>query len=131
MNEWLERQFKLSERKTDVRTEVIAGITTFMTTEAPTRHTGPVRSRGTCRLYRQVQFGTGDLVVHSQGFVGGVHEGPSAGKLVPGQRSPVLEQGDQLNGAGDPHLPALPRRPKSLKLTLSMRKIQSSRKKVS
>lgn len=31
MNEWLERQFKLSERKTDVRTEVIAGITTFMT----------------------------------------------------------------------------------------------------
>ena len=31
MNEWLEKQFKLSERKTDVRTEVIAGITTFMT----------------------------------------------------------------------------------------------------
>ena len=31
MNEWLERRFKLSERKTDVRTEVFAGITTFMT----------------------------------------------------------------------------------------------------
>lgn len=31
MNDWLERQFKLSDRKTDVRTEVFAGITTFMT----------------------------------------------------------------------------------------------------
>ena len=31
MNEWLEKQFGLSERKTDVRTEVFAGITTFMT----------------------------------------------------------------------------------------------------
>ncbi|MDL2263853.1 NCS2 family permease [Synergistaceae bacterium OttesenSCG-928-I11] len=31
MNSWLEHQFKLSERKTDVRTEVFAGITTFMT----------------------------------------------------------------------------------------------------
>lgn len=31
MNEWLEKQFKLSERKTNVRTEIFAGITTFMT----------------------------------------------------------------------------------------------------
>ena len=31
MSEWLERRFKLTERKTDVRTEVFAGITTFMT----------------------------------------------------------------------------------------------------
>lgn len=31
MNSWLEQQFKLSERHTDVRTEVTAGITTFMT----------------------------------------------------------------------------------------------------
>ncbi|MDR3280867.1 MAG: NCS2 family permease [Synergistaceae bacterium] len=31
MNEWAERQFKLKERNTDIRTEVMAGITTFMT----------------------------------------------------------------------------------------------------
>ena len=31
MNYWMERQFKLKERRTDVRTEVTAGITTFMT----------------------------------------------------------------------------------------------------
>ena len=31
MNEWIESQFKLKERQTDVRTEVMAGITTFMT----------------------------------------------------------------------------------------------------
>lgn len=28
---WLEKQFKLKENKTDVRTEVLAGVTTFMT----------------------------------------------------------------------------------------------------
>ena len=28
---WVERQFKLTENKTNVRTEVMAGITTFMT----------------------------------------------------------------------------------------------------
>ena len=28
---WVERQFRLKENKTDVRTEVMAGITTFMT----------------------------------------------------------------------------------------------------
>ncbi len=26
---WLDRQFKLRENKTDVRTEIVAGITTF------------------------------------------------------------------------------------------------------
>ncbi|MDR1943605.1 MAG: NCS2 family permease, partial [Synergistaceae bacterium] len=31
MNEWLEKRFKLTERRTDVRTEITAGITTFMT----------------------------------------------------------------------------------------------------
>ncbi|MDR1483000.1 MAG: NCS2 family permease [Synergistaceae bacterium] len=31
MNDWIERQFKLKERRTDVRTEVMAGVTTFMT----------------------------------------------------------------------------------------------------
>ncbi|MEG1602236.1 MAG: NCS2 family permease [Cloacibacillus sp.] len=31
MNAWLEKQFKLSQNHTDVRTEVLAGITTFMT----------------------------------------------------------------------------------------------------
>jgi AGZA family xanthine/uracil permease-like MFS transporter len=31
MNEWLERQFKLTERNTNVRTEITAGVTTFMT----------------------------------------------------------------------------------------------------
>lgn len=31
VNAWLDKQFKLSERKTDVKTEIIAGITTFMT----------------------------------------------------------------------------------------------------
>lgn len=31
MNAWFEKQFKLSEHGTDVRTEILAGITTFMT----------------------------------------------------------------------------------------------------
>ena len=31
MNDWIERQFKLKERGTDVRTEITAGVTTFMT----------------------------------------------------------------------------------------------------
>lgn len=31
MNSWFERQFKLSEHGTDVRKEILAGITTFMT----------------------------------------------------------------------------------------------------
>jgi AGZA family xanthine/uracil permease-like MFS transporter len=31
MNGWVERQFKLKERGTDIRTEVTAGVTTFMT----------------------------------------------------------------------------------------------------
>ena len=31
MGEWLDRRFGISERKSSVRTEVIAGITTFMT----------------------------------------------------------------------------------------------------
>ncbi|MDR1514313.1 MAG: NCS2 family permease [Synergistaceae bacterium] len=31
MNDWIERQFKLKERRTDIRTEVTAGVTTFMT----------------------------------------------------------------------------------------------------
>ena len=31
MNAWFEKQFKLSEHGTNVRTEILAGITTFMT----------------------------------------------------------------------------------------------------
>lgn len=31
MSAWLERTFKLKENQTNVRTEVIAGLTTFMT----------------------------------------------------------------------------------------------------
>ena len=31
MNSWFERQFKLSEHGTDVRKEIMAGITTFVT----------------------------------------------------------------------------------------------------
>jgi len=31
LGEWLDRRFGISERKSSVRTEVIAGITTFMT----------------------------------------------------------------------------------------------------
>jgi AGZA family xanthine/uracil permease-like MFS transporter len=31
VNDWIERQFKLKERRTDIRTEVTAGVTTFMT----------------------------------------------------------------------------------------------------
>jgi AGZA family xanthine/uracil permease-like MFS transporter len=31
MNDWIERRFKLRERRTDIRTEVTAGVTTFMT----------------------------------------------------------------------------------------------------
>lgn len=31
MTGWLEKQFKLSERRTDIRTEITAGLTTFMT----------------------------------------------------------------------------------------------------
>ena len=31
MNSFLNRVFKLKEHKTDIRTEIMAGITTFMT----------------------------------------------------------------------------------------------------
>ena len=31
MNDWLESRFKLRERNTDIQTEIIAGVTTFMT----------------------------------------------------------------------------------------------------
>ena len=84
---------------------VVNGVTIHQgdrrASEAAAGHARPMGSGGAGRLHGHIQLGAGALVVHSQRFVGGVHELARRGELLTAQGTPVLEELHQLAGAVD------------------------------